>query len=114
MSEPISLEAALRLKLSERRGLVYFSDLFAHMEHDRVFIVRADVDLVECGIAIAQDDVEQVSRWIAENKLRKPSQAERDDWPQNPKRQWTSLIVQPFVLVQEAPDASEPAPTVES
>jgi hypothetical protein len=114
MSGPMTVEEGLRIKLTERRGPVYYSDLVAHLERDGVFVVRADIDLVDCGIAIAQDDVASVERWIAEKKLRKPSQAERDSWPENPKRQWLSVIVQPFVLVQDAPDAAEPAPTIES
>ncbi len=114
MSASMTVEEALRIKLTERRGPVYYSDLKAHLDRDRVFVVRADVDLVECGVAVAQDDVVKVERWIAEDKLRKPSQAERDSWPENPRRQWVSVIVQPFVLVQDAPDAAEPPPTIES
>ncbi|MBL8742463.1 MAG: DUF2288 family protein, partial [Myxococcales bacterium] len=110
----MTVEEALRIKLTERRGPVYFSDLRAHLERDGVFVVRADVDLVECGIAIAQDDVARVQIWIREGKLRKPSKSEYDSWPENPRRQWLSVIVQPFVLVQDAPDAAEPAPTIES
>lgn len=114
MSGPMTVEEGLRIKLTERRGTVYYSDLKAHLERDGVFVVRADVDLVECGIAIAQDDVERVQAWISDGKLRKPSKAEHDSWPENPKRQWLSVIVQPFVLVQDAPDAEQPAPTIES
>jgi hypothetical protein len=107
----MSLPEALTTELSKRRGPVFFSDLKAHLDRDAVFIVRADLDLVACGVAVAMDDIDQVGKWIEEQKLRKPSAAEREAWPKEEGQRWMAIVVQPFVLVQDAPvDAGPAAP----
>lgn len=102
MSEPMSVPEAIRERLKSRLGPVQFSDVKAHLDRDAVFIVRADLDLVECGVAVATDDVDQVRGWIDAGQLRKPSAAERREWPDQSERRWMAVVVQPFVLVQEA------------
>lgn len=106
----MSMPEALETQLKKRLGPVYFSDLRAHLERDGVFIVRADLDLVACGVAVAMDDVEVVGAWIQDGKLRKPSSAERERWPQEEGRRWMAIVVQPFVLVQDAPDDPQGQP----
>jgi hypothetical protein len=103
MAGPIPMPDAIRESLTKRLGPVYFSDLKAHLERDGVFVVRADLDLVECGVAVATDDVALVTSWIEKAQLRKPSLAERDAWAKEEGRTWLAVVVQPFVLVQEAP-----------
>lgn len=102
MSDPMSVPEAIRERLKSRLGPVQFSDVKAHLDRDAVFIVRADLDLVECGVAVATDDVDQVRRWIDAGQLRKPSAEERREWPTQDARRWMAVVVQPFVLVQEA------------
>ena len=48
------------------------------------------------------DDVDRVQGFIARGELRKPSREERRAWPEEPGRTWTAVVVQPFVLVQDA------------
>lgn len=100
----MTLTEALREKLERRRGPVFFSDLSAHLARDAVFVVRADLDLVDCGIAVANDDVELVGAWIQAGKLRRPSRNEQSSWPNETTRTWMAIVVQPFVLIQDAPD----------
>lgn len=104
MADPIPMPDAIRASLTKRRGPVYFSDLKAHLDRDGVFLVRADLDLVDCGVAVATDDVERVTKWIDASQLRKPSFAEREAWASEEGRRWIAIVVQPFVLVQDAPD----------
>jgi hypothetical protein len=106
MSDPMTLQQALREQLTKRLGPVQFGDLNAHLERDAVFIVRPDVDLVACGVAVATDDVDQVRAWILEGRLRKPSRQERERWPLELDRRWNAIVVQPFVLVQDVADPS--------
>ncbi len=104
MGESMTLQEALRLRLSELKGTVLFSDLKAHLERDALFIVSQELDLVECGLAVANDDVAAVGAWIKESQLRKPTPAEREAWPRDTSRRWVAIVVQPFVLVQEVTD----------
>ncbi len=102
MSSPMSVPEAVRSQLEKRVGPVQYSDLRAHLERDCVFVVRADLDLIDCGVAVALDDVDQVGGFVASGQLRKPSQRERDEWPLDEARRWVAIVVQPFVLIQDA------------
>jgi len=101
VEEPMTIEAAVRLRLSQMRGIVLYPDLRAHLERDAVFVVGTSIDLVDCGVAIATDDVSTVGRWIESGELRKPEADERKAWRLAVGRRWQSLVVQPFVLVQD-------------
>jgi hypothetical protein len=95
--------AELRAKLEERLGPVVYGDLAAHLARDAVFVVAGSIELVECGIAVATDDVTKVEAWIASGALRKPSKLEREAWPTHEGRSWHAIVVQPFVLIQDPP-----------
>lgn len=101
----MTVSEALRYELSKRKGPVEYSDLRAHLERDAVFLVSPELDLVDCGVSVANDEVSVVREWLRDQKLRKPSQAERDAWPEDSTRRWIAIVVQPFVLVQPAPDS---------
>jgi hypothetical protein len=89
------------VQLERTLGPVSYTDLRAHLDRDSVFIVAASLALVQCGVAIAMDDVDTVKRWIDAGELRKPSTDERAAWATNGGT-WNALVVQPFVLVQLA------------
>jgi len=103
---PIPLRQAIREKLEASMGPVFFSDFRAMLAKDAVFVVDRRVALLDCGVAVAMDDDGVVREWIAAGTLRKPSRAERADWPAQTERQWLSVVVQPFVLLQDLPEAS--------
>ncbi|MCA9629879.1 MAG: DUF2288 family protein [Myxococcales bacterium] len=96
----MNLETAIRTRLSETLGPVYFSDLKAHLVRDAVFVVDADVSLIECGVCVAMDDVVRVQALIERGHLRKPSRQERARWADTCDAAWTAIVVQPYVLVQ--------------
>ena len=87
----------IRQNLERMMGPVAHSDLRAHIDRDAVFIVAPSLSLLDCGVAVATDSVDDVKRWIDSGELRKPSRSERDAWPEGV---WISIVVQPFVLVQ--------------
>lgn len=70
-----------------------------HASRDALVIVNPQLDLVEVGLALATDNVQLVQRWIGEALLTKPTPAQLQDWGCD--RTFTSLIVQPYVLVQD-------------
>lgn len=101
MSDPMTMDEALRLRLSETMGPVTFEALADHLERDAVVIVAPKLALLEAAIAVAQDEAELVEGWIASGTFRKPSAAERARWKDQMGREWNCVIVQPFVLVQD-------------
>lgn len=99
---PLSETEAYRMQLERSLGPVGYSDLRAHLDRDSVFVVAAALSLIDCGVAVAMDNVQLVKSWLDSGELRKPSKAERAAWAANGGT-WTAVVVQPFVLVQLAP-----------
>lgn len=93
----------LRAGLERHCGPVIYSDLAAHLKRGAVFVVAPSLDLVKCGLAIARDDRASVERWISSGELRRPSPDELERWPGDEGRTWISVVVQPYVLVQDPP-----------
>lgn len=100
----MSVEEAIRVRLSSLAGPVPFDALAEHLARDAVFLVGSTLSLLECGVAVAMDDVQRVETWIRSGELRKPTRDERESWPKQPSRRWVAIVVQPFVLVQDPPD----------
>lgn len=78
--------------------------LIPHAKRDAVIVVDGALDLVEVGVAIAEDNASVVQNWLSELLLHKPSQEELNHWNAEPEKQFNTLIVQPFVLVTAIAD----------
>ncbi|ERN42671.1 uncharacterized conserved small protein [Rubidibacter lacunae KORDI 51-2] len=77
-----------------------------HSRRDAVVVVSPSLDMVEVGIAIAEDNVTSVQHWIQIGAIHKPSSGQLTEWNAMPSRRFNALIVQPYVLIQELPTAS--------
>ena len=92
----------MRETLMASMGRVELSDLRSHLARDSVVVVDVSLDLLEVGDAVARDDKARVSAWVDAKLLGKPSLEQIERWSKTPGAAWTALVVQPFVLVQEA------------
>ncbi len=72
-----------------------------HLERGGVIVVDPTLDLVEAGLAIAADDSATVAAWIGASRLAKPSREEIAAWDATPGKRFRSLIISPYVLIQE-------------
>ena len=94
----------LREKLSKDIADISWQELLPHAKRDAVIVVKSELDLSEVAVAIAQDNTSAVQNWIANQSVAKPTSEQLSEWNDNPQKQFTTLIVQPFVVVQEAID----------
>ncbi len=92
----------LKQELTDMLAPADWAWISPHANRGAVVVVDRQLDLVEVGVAIATDNTAVVNRWIAEALITKPSPLQLEVWDQAAKKQFQSLIVQPFVLVQEA------------
>jgi hypothetical protein len=92
----------LKLELAEMIGPAEWRWLSPHAERGAVVLVDNDLDLAEVGVAIATDNVSTVNHWMAEALIAKPSPSQIQTWEQMVGKQFQSLIVQPFVLIQDS------------
>ena len=91
----------LRAQLDENLDEAEWEWLIPHVQRDSVIIVTSELDLLEVGEAIAADKASTVQNWIDEALIAKPSAAQIGEWNMQREKRFDTLIVQPFVLVQE-------------
>lgn len=77
-----------------------------HLDREVVIWVDHSLDLVDVGMAIAQDNANMVRRWIEEQFLVKPDAERIEQW--NPADRFRALIVQPYVLIQDLHERPQP------
>lgn len=105
----------LRQELANMVGPAQWNWLKPHIARDAVVFVDPQLDIVDVGVALTNDNVQSVQRWIGEQLITKPSKEQLDTWGvRGPENKLQSLIVQPYVLVQEilkVADTSSGSPT---
>lgn len=94
----------LRAELAETLGEIEWSWLVPHAKRDALVLVTQSLDLLDVGVAIADNNVTSVQHWIGEQLIYKPSGGQLSHWNQNPTKRFNALIVQPYVLAQESND----------
>lgn len=91
----------LRAELAEMMAEIEWNWLIPHAKRDALVMVTQGLNLLDVGVAIANDNVTTVQHWIGKQLIFKPSTVQLDTWNQQPTKQFTALIVQPYVLVQD-------------
>ncbi|BAZ66805.1 MAG: DUF2288 domain-containing protein [Pelatocladus maniniholoensis HA4357-MV3] len=91
----------LRAELTENLDEAEWEWLIPHAQRDAVIVVEIGLDILDVGVAIASDKVLEVQNWIDEQLIAKPSLDQLGNWNSDRTKRFHTLIVQPFVLVQE-------------
>lgn len=89
----------MRARIAETKGEVFWSDLTAHVARDALIIADEQLDLIDVGVALAMNDTATVEAWIQTGKLQKPSKEDLSRWSIMTNLTFTSVVVQPFVLI---------------
>lgn len=88
-------------QLSKDVANIDWQELLPHAKRDAIIIVAENLDLLDVAIAIAQDNTALVQQWIENKSISKPSSEQLTDWNQEMQKQFITVIVQPFVIIQE-------------
>jgi hypothetical protein len=88
----------LRAELAEMVDQAEWGWLEEHAKRGRVIVVVPNLDLVEVGVAIAEDNVTTVQQWMEDGWIYYPTEEQISAWNQNKTQSFPSLIIQPFVL----------------
>jgi hypothetical protein len=89
----------IKTQLAEEIAEVEWEVLIPHAHRDAIILVDRGLPLLDVAVAIAKDDQMSVRHWISEALITKPSQQQLSDWNGNPEQKFTTVIVQPFVLI---------------
>jgi hypothetical protein len=91
----------LRAELTESLDEAEWEWLIPHVQRDVVILVALGLNLVDVGEAIASDNTQFVQQCIDEQLITKPSVDQVGEWNSDRQKRFNTLILQPFVLVQE-------------
>ncbi len=91
----------LRAELTENLDEAEWEWLIPHVQRDAVILVAVELDLLDVGVAIASDNTLKVQTWIDEALITKPSTVQVGEWNIQHTKRFNTLIIQPYVLVQE-------------
>lgn len=98
------IEQNTREELERTVDVTEWWELRAHLERGGVIVVGATLNLVDAALKIAADDTVSVSEWIEKGELAKPSLQQIELWNSEKKKNFSILIVSPYVLIQEVAD----------
>lgn len=79
----------------------FWHDLKDHLERGAIIVVEPDLELAEVAKIVALDDAKIVQDWIDSQRIGKPSAERIAAWNAMPTKEFSFVIAQPFVLIQE-------------
>jgi hypothetical protein len=100
MGETTSAPGSTRTKLSAEVDLAPWGELKSHALADRLFVVGAELSLLDVAVAIASDATAEVEAWMRAESLMRPSEEQMTSWDETSAMPFRCVIVAPFVLAQ--------------
>lgn len=93
-------ETNVRDRFEKDLAEVNWKDMRIHLQRDVIILVSDLLDLLDVATAVAEDNKDQVSLWIAAGKLTKPTKEQIDQWENQLEKPFKMLIAQPYILAQ--------------
>ncbi len=91
----------IKTQLSEEIAPMPWSDLIPHAKRDSIIFVNPCLNLLDVGIAVANDNATLVNQWIENGLISKPTSQQLNDWNDNLQQKFNTIIVQPFILISQ-------------
>ncbi len=95
----LSPEDEIRARILGETAKIAWSELQRFFAAGHAVAVTPDLDLIEVGYQMAQDNQEQVAGWMDSGKIHKVSDAQAIEWLEANALMWT-VVIKPWVLVQ--------------
>ncbi len=89
----------MRSHLLDLMETCHWAQLAPHLS--RLVVVGLNLNIIDVGMALTEDNSSLVQQWIADGGIYRPSLEEIAYWEAHPDLTFTSLIIYPFVLFQE-------------
>ncbi|MDG0022788.1 DUF2288 domain-containing protein [Trinickia sp. Y13] len=90
----------LYLKLLAETAKIGWTELERFFARGMLLRVARDLDLVTVAAAIAEDDADQVARWLSSGLVERLMSETAADWAARDPDLW-AVVVSPWVCVQE-------------
>lgn len=79
----------------------FWHDLKDHLERDAIIVVAPDLDLTTVAAHVTKDEKDVIQELILKHQLAKPTALQLAAWNTMPTKEFSFVIAQPFVLIQE-------------
>jgi hypothetical protein len=90
-----------REELAAQVDEAHWEWLRAHLERGGIIVVDRGLDVAEVGLKIAADDTAAIQALLVGKQLGKPSAEQIAAWDTDPSLRFSTLIISPYVLIQE-------------
>jgi hypothetical protein len=77
-----------------------WAELQPHFERGAVFLITPEIDLVQAGQTVTNDEVDLVKSWLARGQMVRPTPEQVASWSETNGPQFDFVIVAPYVLIQ--------------
>jgi hypothetical protein len=99
MSSDKDIKEINRAKLNLETAQMAWSDMQRYFASGVALYVSPELDLVDAGLQMSEDNVGQIKVWMGEGKFGKVSDEQAAEWVTADAVLWT-VVVSPWVLVQ--------------
>lgn len=90
----------LEQTLQQQSGIISWDELARHFARGVVITVSGRIDLLAVARGFAEDNKEQVERWIAADDVARASDDDARGWVER-SPEFRCVVAAPWVLVQE-------------
>ena len=98
----------LRQKINLETGRLAWDELARHFARGVVLVISPKLDLVDVAVRFCADDIAQFETWTHNGLIHRAMDDDAHRWNDNKTVFW-SVVVSPWVLVQEISDENPPA-----
>ena len=92
----------LAIRLNAETARIRWQELERHFARGALVTVAADLDLVDVGLHMINDDKTLVNSWLESGAVRNTTDNEAKCWSADNRELW-AVVVAPWVLVQDEP-----------
>jgi len=91
----------LREKLSKEILDTDWKPLAEHFARGAVYYLEAELDIIDVGEAMANDEVSSIKQWLDNGLMYPPTSDQATQFAQDTDNKFSMLIVEPYILVQK-------------
>jgi len=90
----------LRETLESESGTITWQELEKHFARGVLRVVSEDSKLIDIALFIAENNTDEITSALANNNILEPNSSQAKNWQQK-NSSFLSVVVAPFVLIQE-------------
>ncbi|MDX1587661.1 MAG: DUF2288 domain-containing protein [Oleiphilaceae bacterium] len=106
-SQDPAADELLRAKLNLETARIPWLELQRYYARGQVVAVSPQLDLMDVGVALSQDDKSRFQAWMDAGLVGEVDPDQARGWYQREEQLW-ALVVAPWVLIQDSPGPDAP------